>query len=92
MSDDNDQENGARELPFDRDTLGRFVREAWVRWAREQPDPKPSWLVGYDELDEDDKEADRHIGESVARWVLIGDALRASLERYPFVDQKGDRL
>lgn len=82
MSDDEatdiSQENGARSLPFDRDTLGRFVRNAWIRWARQQPNPKPSWLVSYDELDEADKEADRHIGESVARWTLIGDAERAS--------------
>lgn len=59
-------------LPYDRDTLGRFVREAWVRWARTQPDPKPSWLVPYDLLDEPDKEADRQIGEALARWTIIG--------------------
>jgi hypothetical protein len=66
-----------RPLPFDRDQLGRFVREAWVRWARTQPDPKPSWLVPYDELSETDREADRQIGEAVARWTLIGDAAKA---------------
>jgi hypothetical protein len=49
----------------DRDILGRVVREAWVRWARAQPDPKPSWLVPYDELSETDKEADRQIAEAV---------------------------
>jgi hypothetical protein len=66
--------NGSRPLPYDRDTIGRFVREAWVRWAETQPNPKPSWLVPYDELSEADKEADRQIGEAVARWTLIGDA------------------
>jgi hypothetical protein len=66
--------NGERALPYDRDTLGRFVREAWVRWAETQPTPKPSWLVPYDQLSEADKEADRQIGESVSRWTLIGDA------------------
>ncbi len=71
--------NGNRPIPFDRDTAGRFVREAWVRWAETQPCPKPSWLVPYDELDEEDKEADRQIGEAVARWALIHDAARASL-------------
>jgi hypothetical protein len=71
-------ENGGRLLPFDRDTLGRMVREAWVRWAQTQPSPKPSWLVPYDELSEPDKEADRQIGETVARWTLIGDAARAA--------------
>lgn len=74
----NSQMNGARPLPIDRDQLGRFVRDAWIRWAKMQPEPKPSWLVPYDELSEPDKEADRIIGESVARWTLIGDAMRAS--------------
>jgi hypothetical protein len=69
-----EQANGTRAVPFDRDTLGRFVREAWVRWANKQPNPKPTWLLSYDDLGESDKEADRQIGESVARWVLIGDA------------------
>ena len=65
--------------PFDRDHLGRFVREAWVRWAQTQPNPKASWLLPYDELSEPDKEADRQIGEAVARWTLIGHAARSSL-------------
>ncbi|MGN6776939.1 hypothetical protein [Rhizobium sp.] len=70
--------DGNRPLPYDRDTLGRFVRDAWVRWAETQPDPKPSWLLPYDELSEADKEADRQIGEAVARWTLIGDAASSS--------------
>lgn len=70
--------DGARQLPFAREALGRFVREAWVRWAETQLSPKPSWLVPYDELSEADKEADRQIGEAVARWTLIGDAASAS--------------
>lgn len=70
--------DGNRPLPFDRDTLGRFVREAWVRWAETQPSPKPSWLLPYDDLAEIDKEADRQIGEDIARWTLIGDALTLS--------------
>jgi hypothetical protein len=65
---------GRRPLPLDRDMLGRMVREAWVRWAETQPDPKPSWLLPYDDLAEPDKEADRQIGEAVARWTLIHDA------------------
>lgn len=48
-----------------RDALGRYVRAAWITWARTQPDPKPSWLVPYDELPEHLKEADRCIGEAV---------------------------
>ena len=30
-----------------REDLGRLVRETWIAWAREQPDPKPSWLVPF---------------------------------------------
>jgi len=58
--------------------LGRMVREAWVRWAQMQPSPKPSWLLPYDDLSEPDKEADRQIGETIARWTLIHDAARNS--------------
>ena len=71
--------DGNRPLPFSRDELGRMVREAWVRWAQTQPNPKPTWLVPYEGLDEPDKEADRQIGEAIARWTLIGDAARAAL-------------
>ena len=71
--------DGNRLLPFDRETLGRMVREAWVRWAQTQPSPKPSWLAPYDKLTEADKEADRQIGEAIARWTLIGDASRGCL-------------
>lgn len=71
--------DGNRPLPFDREALGRMVREAWVRWAQTQTSPKPSWLVPYDELSEADKEADRQIGETIARWTLVGDAARAAL-------------
>lgn len=48
-----------------RDDLGRKVRDAWVSWARQQPTPKPSWLVGYDDLTDRDQEADRQIGEAL---------------------------
>ena len=50
---------------MDRDKLGRIVREAWIVWAKTQPNPKESWLVPYDNLSESDKEADRQIGEAV---------------------------
>jgi hypothetical protein len=46
-----------------REYLGRMVREEWVKWAREQKDPKPHWLVPWEELDEPMKEVDRRIGE-----------------------------
>lgn len=48
-----------------RDALGRRVREVWVAWAQRQPNPKPSWLVPYDDLSEPDKEADRCIGSAL---------------------------
>lgn len=65
MSENPDSEARYAEL---RDALGRVVREEWVAWAREQPDPKPSWLVPYDELPEGMKEADRRIGEGVTNY------------------------
>lgn len=66
-------------LPIDRETLGRMVREAWIRWAQTQPAPKSSWLVPYDGLAEHDKEADRQIGEAVAKWTLVHAGARAAL-------------
>lgn len=49
----------------DREALGRRVREVWVEWAREQPDPKPSHLVGWDDLDEGNREVDMRIGDAL---------------------------
>lgn len=48
-----------------RDELGKIVRDAWIEWAKQQPNPKTSWLVPYEELEEPDKEADRMIAEAV---------------------------
>lgn len=58
----------------DSDALGRVVREAWVAWAREQPDvaDHPSWLVGWDDLPERDREVDRRIGAAVAAAAFEG--------------------
>jgi hypothetical protein len=71
-------QDGNRPLAIGRDALGRLVRDAWIRWAHTQPEPKPSWLVPYDDLSEPDKEADRQIGETVARWAIIHDAAAMS--------------
>jgi hypothetical protein len=49
-----------------REALGRLVREVWVKWAGEQPNPKPSWLTGWEGLDEGQREVDMRIGEAVA--------------------------
>lgn len=53
----------------DREALGQIVREIWIQWAKEQPEPKASWLVPWEGLSEPDKEVDRRIGEQVA-WGL----------------------
>lgn len=55
---------------INREHLGEIVRLAWIEWAQEQPNPKPSWLIPYQELSEPDKEANRRIGESIANFVL----------------------
>lgn len=49
-----------------RDRLGRKVRGVWVEWAGTQSDAKPSWLVGWDDLGEGQREVDRLIGEALA--------------------------
>lgn len=77
-----------RDAATDRDALGRLVREAWVKWALTQTNPKPSWLVPYDELSEPDKEADRQIGEAIAApqlAELLADALGALSTAMPIV-------
>ncbi len=60
-----------REREQRRETLGRLVRQNWIAWAKEQPSPKPSWLVEWDELAEPDKEVDRRIGEAVMIYTLL---------------------
>jgi hypothetical protein len=57
-------------LKFDREQLGRIVRYAWIEWAKQQPDPKSSWLTPWKSLPEEMKEVDRQIGEAVAEFVL----------------------
>jgi plasmid maintenance system antidote protein VapI len=57
-------------VAFNREDGGRLVRSAWIRWARRQPDPKPSWLVEWDALPEADKEADRCIWDDLAAPYL----------------------
>ena len=57
-------------LSHDREFMGQLVREVWEEWAREQPDPKPSWLVPWNELPEPLREVDRRIAERVARFAV----------------------
>jgi hypothetical protein len=49
-----------------REQRGRLVRETWVTWAKRQRRPHDSWLIGWDDLDEDQREVDMLIGEAVA--------------------------
>ena len=50
----------------DLDMLGRAVRDEWIKWAKEQPNPKPSWLLPWEELTEPEREVDRRIGAHLA--------------------------
>jgi hypothetical protein len=50
--------------------LGALVRHVWVEWAKEQPNPKASWLVPWEELPESDREIDRRIGVVLFRLGL----------------------
>lgn len=60
----------------DREPLGRIVRETWVAWAREQPNPKRDWLTGWDELDDGQREVDMRIGSAVAAQAVVDAGLR----------------
>lgn len=51
---------------IDREFLGRMVRTVWVEWAKEQPNPKASWLQPWEALTEPEREVDRRIGERIA--------------------------
>ena len=76
-----------------REDLGRLVRETWVAWAREQRDPKLSWLVPWEELDDGQREVDMRIGEAVAaaesvRWrSALQDALEGMLDMLPYAPE-----
>lgn len=52
-----------------REELGREVRDAWIHWALEQENPKPSWLTAWEDMNEPDREVDRIIGE---RLYVLG--------------------
>lgn len=48
-----------------RELAGRLVRQVWLEWAREQPSPKPSWLLLWEQLDEGQREVDMRIGDAL---------------------------
>lgn len=69
--------------PAARDDLGHLVRRVWVEWAKEQPSPKPSWLVPWEDLPEPDREVDRRIGEAIAATAIRRfHEVRQARERY----------
>lgn len=55
-----------------REELGRQVRQVWVTWAREQTDPKPSWLMPWEDLDDGQREVDMRIGEALVKAAREG--------------------
>ena len=56
-----EQSRAAHASESDLEWGGKLVRNTWIAWAKEQPNPKPSWLVPWEELSEPDKEVDRRI-------------------------------
>jgi hypothetical protein len=56
--------------PAHREFLGQIVRMEWEKWAREQPNPKPSWLTPWCELTEPEREVDRRIGERIYSMAI----------------------
>lgn len=48
-----------------REERGETVRNAWIEWAREQDDPKESWLTPWHQLGEGQREVDMRIAEAV---------------------------
>ena len=57
-------------ITHNRENGGKLVRVARLRWARRQPNPKASWLLTWEEMDESDKEADRCIWDEVTSPYL----------------------
>lgn len=47
------------------ENLGRHVRWEWMVWARQQANPKPSWLVPWTHLSGPDRDVDMRIGTAL---------------------------
>lgn len=69
-----------------RELVGRSVRQVWVEWAAEQADPKPSWLLPWEELDDGQKEVDMRIGAALFEAGRKAGLEYATLAR---VDERG---
>jgi len=65
----------------DREALGRIVRETWVKWAKEQSNPKGHWIVTWDALDAGQREVDMRIGEAVQAAALARERQRVTVLR-----------
>lgn len=61
-----------------REALGRRVWGVWVRWAREQPDPEPSWVAEWEDLDAAYREVAMRIGEDLFQVGQIAEVLKES--------------
>ena len=61
---------GVKRDAANREFLGQLVRMEWEKWAREQPDPKASWLTPWAELTEPEREVDRRIGERIYNMAI----------------------
>jgi hypothetical protein len=72
-------------IPSD-DELGKWVRDAWVHWAKTQTwrSPDPRWLVPWEELQQDgmDREADREIGKALWEHFTAITDLSRERDRY----------
>jgi len=75
-----------------RESGGRLVRDVWIAWAKEQPNPKPSWLVEWDGLSEPDKEVDRRIFEACAARQMASFAAESKEESDSALRQAVDRV
>lgn len=53
---------------MDRDDLGQSTYQAWKRWSRKQEQPQES--IGWEELDENQKELYCQIGEYLLKTIL----------------------
>ncbi len=60
------------DLAITPEDLGRAVRRIWIDTVRALiPDPKPSWVTGWDDLDDFQRAADIAIGTGIAQLVLL---------------------
>jgi hypothetical protein len=82
---------GIETIDTTRDAGGRIVRNAWIAWAKTTTNPKPSWLVPYDQLDEWNKEADRQIYEAVYEYI-VAYLMFGSSKGYTFLTRPQDDM